>query len=510
MKIFLGVTLVAALVSPTRAGAEPQLAEPLPPEPTGLHGVCGDLRSLTGYELSIDSATLVPPAEGVPEHCLVKGRILPQVQFLLALPSVWNRRLKMTGNGGWAGVIRPTALRRWVRNGDAFVATDTGHDNRLEPGGSFAVDRQKLTDFAYRAVHVTALAAKQILAAYYRPSLEYSYFFGCSQGGRQGLMSAQRFPEDFDGIVVGAPILDYVGQSLAMAWNASALASGPLDSIRLRILAELVYQKCDRVDGVEDGVIDDPQGCQFDPQEELPLCPGEAGTEHCFSDSQLASVKKIYGGPISNGERIFPGLPLGIEMLDRRRGGQASFWEHLATLAERYAEPFFRFVAFETPDPDYNWKTFDFDSDVARLDWLRPILDAKNPDLRRFRDRGGKILMYHGWVDQSLNPLQSVDYYQEVQARMGPSTGDFFRLYMVPGMFHCGGGVGVNQFDRNDPLIDWVENGSPPQQLMGSRVVDGEVLYTRPLCRYPQVARYQGSGSSDDAANWACVKPPPQ
>ena len=159
-----------------------------------------------------------------------------------------------------------------------------------------------------------------------------------------------------------------------------------------------------------------------------------------------------------------------------RRGGPVSFWEHLSTLADRYAEPFFRFAAFETPDPDYDWRTLDFDSDVSRLDWLRPILDAKNPDLRRFRDRGGKILMYYGGVDQSLNPLQSVDYYEELRGKMGPSTGDFFRLYMVPGMFHCGGGVGAHQFGRNDSLIDWVENGSPAQHLMGSRVVDGEVL----------------------------------
>ena len=510
MKIFLRVTMAAALGSQAWAGAEPQLAEALPLRPAGLHGVCSDLRSLTGYELSIDSATLVPFAEGVPEHCLVKGRILPQVQFLLALPSAWNRRLTMNGNGGWAGVIRPAALQRWVKNGDAAVATDTGHDSRLEPGGTFAVDRQKLTDFAYRAVHVTALAAKQILAAYYQPSLEHSYFFGCSQGGRQGLMSAQRFPQDFDGIVVGAPLVDYVGQSLAMAWNARELESGPLDSTRLRILAERVYQKCDGVDGVEDGVISDPQGCQFDPAEELPICSVEAGSENCFSDSQLASVKKIYAGPVSNGELIFSGLPLGIEVLVPRRGGQVSSWEHLSTLAERYAEPFFRFAAFEIPDPDYDGRTLDFDSDVARLDWLRPILDATNPDLRRFRDRGGKILMYHGWVDQSLNPLQTVNYYEEVQSQMGPSTGDFFRLYMVAGMFHCGGGVGVNQFDRNDPLIGWVENGSTPQRLMGSRVVDGETLYTRPICPYPEVARYQGSGSSDDAANWACVEPSSQ
>ena len=452
----------------------------------------------------------MPPAEGVPEHCLVKGRILPQVQFLLALPSAWNRRLTMSGNGGWAGIIRPAALRRWVKNGDAAVATDTGHDNRLEPGGSFAVDRQKLTDFAYRAVHVTTTAAKQILAAYYRPSLEHSYFFGCSQGGRQGLMSAQRFPGDFDGIVVVAPLLDYVGQSLAMAWNAGALESGPLDSARLKILAERVYQKCDRVDGVEDGVIDNPQGCQFDPEKELPVCSGEAETENCFSDSQLASVKKIYSGPVSNGELIFPGLPLGIEVLVPRRGGQVSFWEHLSTLAERYGQPFFRFAAFETPDPGYDWRSLDFDADVARLDWLRPILDAKNPDLGHFRDRGGKILMYHGWVDQSLNPLQSFDYYEAVQRKMGPSTDDFFRLYMIPGMFHCGGGVGVNQFNRNDPLVDWVESGSPPHHLMGSRVVDGEVLYRRPLCPYPEVARYQGSGSISEAANWVCTEPPPQ
>lgn len=510
MKICWRVTLLTALLSPVLAVAEQEQDSLLSPalQSTAVRSACADLRSLTGYELSIDSAALVPATEDVPEHCRVAGRILPQVQFLLLLPSSWNRRLTRSGNGGWAGRIRPAALARWIRNGDAAVVTDTGHDARLEPGGSFAVDRQKLVDFAYRAVHVTAVTAKQIIATYYQSSLNYSYFFGCSQGGRQSLMSAQRFPGDFDGIVVGAPILDYIGQKLAMAWNARALESGPLNTVHLKVLAERVYEKCDVVDGLEDGVIDDPLRCQFDPEEELPLCSREAGADPCFSVSQLESVKSIYGGPVSHGKTLFPGSPLGLELLIRKQGQQVSIWEHSSTLAERYVEPFFRFAAFEQPDPDYDWRTFSFDADVSRLDWLRPIVDARDPDLRRFRDRGGKILMYHGWTDQSLNAMQSVDYYEEVRGKMGPSTGDFFRLYMVPGMFHCSGGVGVNQFDRSDLLVDWVEKGLPPERIIGSRVVERKLLYTRPLCPYPQVARYSGSGNIDEAANWACVGPP--
>ena len=204
MNICWRVTLLTALLSPVLAVAEQDSLLSPAVQSTAVRSACADLRSLTGYQLSIGSAALVPATEDVPEHCRVAGRILPQVQFLLLLPSSWNRRLTMTGNGGWAGRINPAALARWIRKGDAAVATDTGHDARLEPGGSFAVDRQKLVDFAYRAVHVTAVTAKQIIATYYQPSLNYSYFFGCSQGGRQGLMSAQRFPGDFDGIAAAS------------------------------------------------------------------------------------------------------------------------------------------------------------------------------------------------------------------------------------------------------------------------------------------------------------------
>lgn len=493
------------------------LATPLQSKP---HLACSALTSLTGYEFSVSSAIVVPAAGEVPEHCRVSGQILPEVRFELNLPGVWNGRLYMFGNGGFAGEPFDAANRVARRNsalarGFAVVATNTGHDAATEPLGTFAVNSQKLLDYAYRAIHVTALTAKRITQSYYDGTVRQSYFDGCSTGGRQGLMSAQRFPDDFDGIVVGAPVLDFSGTMIANAWYQKALIAAPIASEKLPIIADAVYAKCDRVDGMADGLIDDPRRCPFNPATDLPKCANDADGTACFTTAQVRTLELIYGGARRKGEMFFPAYPVGAEIAaPAGAAGLRSGWvPGMITLPNgrsteaTYAETFLKYMAYARPDPNYDWTTFNIDADPDRMQAIREILDATDPDLTRFKARGGKIVMYFGWADPRLNPLMGLRYYEEVAKRFGPATSEFFKLYMVPGMFHCAGGVGVSTFDALTPLVEWVEKGTAPNSIIGSRVVDDKIARTRPLCPYPQVAKYKGSGSIDDASSFACSAP---
>ncbi len=280
---------------------------------------CKSLTSLTGYDFAITSAKLVPASGDVPEHCRVEGQVLPDIEFEVNLPTAWNARLYMFGNGGMAGEAFDTPGRVAARNtalkhGFAVAATNTGHQALFEPLASFAVDREKLIDYSFRAVHVTATTAKQIVRAYYQPPLSHSYFDGCSSGGRQGLMSAQRFPDDFDGIAVGAPVLNFSGSLLRHVWRAQAMQTAPITLEKISIVADSVYTKCDKLDGLTDGVLDDPRKCTFRPDSDLPKCSGDVDEPRCFTSGQIKTLEKIYDGVQSNGKVIFPGLPLGAEI----------------------------------------------------------------------------------------------------------------------------------------------------------------------------------------------------
>ena len=475
---------------------------------------CGDLRSLTNNEISIASALLAPATSDAPEHCRVSGQLLPQVGFEVGLPTQWNGRFYMFGNGGYAGEAldsparRATAARA-MRLGYATAQTDTGHSAAAEPLGAFAADRQKLLDYAFRSLHVTAEAAKLLVRTYYGGAPTRSYFEGCSTGGRQGLILAQRFPADFDGIVVGAPVLNFSGTMVAYANDAQALRAAPIPASKLPLLAEKIYAQCDAKDGLKDGLIDDPRRCGFEATRDLPQC--DAGDQPgCFTAGQIGALEKIYGDVASQGKRIFPGWPVGAEIAgpNGRSGWDPWFVNDAGPTTDvAFSQAFFRYLAFSKPDPTYDLSQFNLDRDPPRLEGIHQVLDATDTDLSRFERRGGKILMYFGWADPALNPLTGVEYYEQVSQRMGAATGGFFRLFMVPGMFHCGGGVGADTFDKLGPLAGWVEGGAAPDAIPASRVIGGKVVRTRPLCAYPEVARYRGSGSTDDASNFACVKP---
>ncbi|MBY0319603.1 MAG: tannase/feruloyl esterase family alpha/beta hydrolase [Reyranella sp.] len=482
---------------------------------------CASVPSLATAETTIISAKLIPAADGVPEHCRVTGLIQLEIRFEVNLPSSWNRRFYMHGNGGFAGEApdsgpRPMIRANALKQGFATAQTNTGHDATAEPVASFAMSYQKRVDYAFRAVHMTAVESKRIVAAYYARAAAYSYWDGCSTGGRQGLISAQRFPQDFDGIIAGAPVLNFVDTVTQSLRNSQVMAATPIPVAKMKLVADAAYARCDAKDGLKDGLIDDPRRCDFDPARDVAQCPAGQDSETCLTPAQSAAIKKIYEGLTVDGKPAHFGQPIGAEAVGAGAvtGGPAeSGWSRWLIPApngraihEIYGESFVRYFLPKS-DPNLDVSKFDYAKDIAKYADARTLLNATNPDLSGLRARGGKILMYFGWADTALPPVMAIDYYLKAVSANGFTTPEFFRLFMVPGMFHCRGGVGPERFDAMTALINWVENGVAPATIVASQVDKGKVVRTRPLCPYPLVARYAGSGNPDDVASFACKAP---
>lgn len=481
---------------------------------------CADLAHVAfGKDVMVASAKMVAAAANLPEHCEVNGMIWPEASFVIKLPTAWNERFEMVGNGGWAGTISTAAVDAAVRNGYASTSTDTGHSARKEPGAIFALPSaenpyasRKVIDHGYLSVHETALLAKKAIQAYYGKAPLYSYWVGCSTGGRQGLMEAQRYPEDFDGYVIGAPVLNLTGLQTKAIWNQIAVGPGPAEikSEKLRALADGVYGKCDALDGLKDGLIENPLACNFDPARDLKKCAAGKDDPDCFTAPQIAGLKKAYDGVRnSKGELLFPGMPLGSEAFapGGRGGAPRSGWDGSISGSFNLGDTFMKYMAFETPrGANWDYHTFDFDHDLAKMTAVGLRINATIPDLTAVKARGGKIVHYHGWADPGVTPLMSVDYYEAAKKTMGEKeTMDFYRFFPVPGMFHCGGGPGCGNADWLGAVADWVEKGVAPEMIVGAHIEGGETTRTRPICAYPMVARYKGSGSIDQAENFTCV-----
>jgi feruloyl esterase len=473
---------------------------------------CENLASLTLPQAKITAAQLVAagaftpptgrpePYRTVPEFCRVSATLVPsddsdiKVEFWLPT-ATWNRKLQVVGNGGWAGTISYSALAEAVRAGYAAASTDTGHST---PGGEFAFGHpEKLIDFSWRSEHEMTVKAKAIVQAYYDAEPRRSYWNGCSTGGRQALKEAQMFPEDFDGIIAGAP-----GNRTAMGlWIAHALLKDPAANIppaKYTLIHRAALAACDAADGLKDGLISDPAHCKFDPG--VLLCKGDDASD-CLTAAQVDAARRVYG-PARNprtARELFGTLAPGSELGWSVMGGGPEPYAPILDQA--------KYVVYR--DPNWDWRTFDFDKENDRFE--RPeylIMNATDPHLDKFFKRGGKLLMYHGWADQNVSPYMTVQYFRNVQEVMGPAaTADGVRLFMVPGMAHCSGGEGPNTFDKVGALDRWVESGKAPEKIVASHSTGGKVDRTRPLCPYPQVAVYQGSGSIDDAANFDCKVP---
>lgn len=466
---------------------------------------CESLKSLNLPNTTITLAKAVASRE-VPAFCRVAATLTPssdsdiRIEVWLPLEG-WNGKYRAVGNGGWAGSLSYEGMSDALRSGYATSSTDTGHTGN---GGdaSFALGHpEKLIDFAYRSVHEMALKAKAIIETFYGTPARYSYSYGCSTGGRQGLEEAQRFPDDFDGIVADAPAINQTRLNVSYLWVAQATLKDPASYIpasKYPMIHQAVLQACDARDGLTDGVLDDPTRCRFDPV--VLRCSGlDAPT--CLTAPQVEAATKIYAGP--KNPRTLQPLASGLEP------GSELLWAALAAgpAAQPIGDSYFKFVVFK--DPTWDFRAIDFDRDVARADQLdNGLLAATEPDLTAFAARGGKLMLVHGWSDQFIGPRNTISYYQSVVEKMGAArAADVVRLFMVPGMGHCGGGEGPNAFDPFTPVERWVERGTRPDQMIATRVTRGKVDRARPLCAYPLVARYKGTGSTDDAVSFACVDP---
>jgi feruloyl esterase len=440
----------------------------------------------------------------LPAFCRVAATIRPtsdsEIKIEVWMPAEgWNGKFMGVGNGGWSGAIVYPALAAALTRGYAAASTNTGHDGgdaSFVPGHP-----EKLVDFAYRAVHEMTVKAKAVTEAYYAKAPARAYWNGCSSGGKQGLKEAQMFPRDYDGIVAGAPANYWTHLMAGDLWPSVVTLKDPAASLppaKLQVLHRAALAACDNLDGVEDGLLENPARCRFDP---ATVQCGDGAQDNCLTAAQVEAARKIYGGARSprTSKQVFPGMPPGSELVWTALAGPKPFGIPLSH---------FRHVVFN--DPDWDFLSLDFDKDVALADKIdKGLINATDPNLKEFFSRGGKLIVYHGWNDQLIAALNSIDYYKSVAEKMGGAAkiDGSFRLFMAPGMNHCSGGDGPSQFDAVAALEQWVEQGKAPDRIVASHPSgEGQVDRTRPLCPYPQVARYTGSGSTDDAANFACAQ----
>jgi len=435
------------------------------------------------------------PAQ-LPAYCHVAATLKPSsdsdIKMELYMPAEgWNGKFQMLGNGGWAGSIQGIGgMQSALREGYAASATDTGHQGG---NGMFALGHpEKITDFAYRAVHDTAVKSKALITAYYGKAPKYSYWNGCSTGGRQALVEVTKFPDDFDGVIAGAPANPHIHLHAAGVERSLELMknNAPLTQAKVDTLHKAILDQCDELDGVKDGLIGDPHRCKFDPASLL--CKG-ADSDSCLTPGQVETVKITFGDiKTKKGEVIWTGFEPGSELqvgsLRTVPTAPGGGWDSIRILGHQ--------------DADYDWHKFDLDADVALSD--KAGIDALTSDLSKFKQHGGKLLLYHGWADPTIPPGHTVLYYESVLSTMGKKQDDWVRMFMVPGMQHCSGGLGTDQFNKMAVIERWRESNEAPAQIVASHVTGGQVDMTRPLCPYPQAAVYKGTGSTNDAASFSC------
>jgi len=488
----------------------------------GLHALSLANTTITMAQ-SVAAGGFVPPVTGrgaaqetvfrqLPAFCRVAATLRPsgdsdiKIEIWMPLEN-WNEKFQAVGNGGLGGFITYTAgsggiergMAEALKRGYSTASTDTGHTGNT--AAPFLGHPEKLVDFGYRAVHEMTVVAKAIIDAFYGSRPKFSYWNSCSSGGRQGLMEAQRFPADYDGIVAGAPANP---PTRLASWNVyvgQAALKNPANTIpaaKYPMIHQAVLNACDALDGLKDGLIDEPTRCHFD-FKSLQCANQDSSTCLTAPQADLARLTTNPAVHSKTGELIFPGLALGSELgLANKIGGP----EPNALGTDQ-----FKYIVFK--DPDWDWRTFELESAGALADQIdNGTTNAIDPDLSAFSRRGGKLLLYHGWADQNFSALSTINYYKSVLDKMGSvQTQEWLRLFLAPGMGHCGGGEGPNSFDAVAAIERWIENGEAPRQIIASHRTDGRVDRTRPLCPYPQVAKYKGSGSIDDATNFACVLP---
>ncbi len=473
---------------------------------------CGKLLQLSSPTASITLAQIVDAGDftpagstrvlaSLPAFCRVAVTLRPtpdsDIHAEIWLPiSAWNGKLLAVGSGGWGGSIAYSSMAEALRRGYATSASDDGHTGG---SASFVVGHpQKFIDFAYRAEHDSTVEAKSLIQAFYGRDPRYSYWVGCSGGGREGLLQAYRYPDEFDGIVAGDPA--NVRRNAWALWLANQTFKDPATYIppeKYPMIHRAVLDACDANDGVKDGLIDNPETCHVDLKSLL--CKG-ADSPTCLTATQVHTAQVIMSPALdSHGKVVFPRLEPGTELRWARLAGGP-------VPGDLFLDEF-RYVVYQ--NPSWDWRTFSLDRDAARANAIDKHVDDLDPHLAPFAKHGGKLILYQGWADQQVAPVAAIDFYQSaVSLSDNPASApSWIRLLMVPGMGHCSGGEGPDTFDKINLIEQWVEQGKPPARVIASHSTAGHVDRTRPLCPYPQVARYRGSGSIDDAANFSCEAP---
>ena len=553
-----GASGAATTTTSAQAAVSAPATTPLPAP--GTLGAAIDCAALAAQDFStlpdaatkITSATLVAASGAAPAYCKISGTIAPGSQFVLQLPATgWNGDYFQSGCGGFCGQANPNAdCQTAFSRGAAIGASDLGHQGGMNDMG-WALTQDARLDFAYRANHQLAVAAKAILAAYYGKASTHTYFVGCSDGGREALMEAQRYPTDFDGIVAGAPayLLAFLNTyKHAWQWQANTDSSGNpiLTSAKATVLHNAVLAACDKLDGVADGLLTDPRQCTFDPA--TLLCPTTTDGPTCLTQAQVDAARKMYSAPLdAQGVAYYPGpvLPYGSEL--RWVGGGPG-----GSMDKSIVDSYFGYLALPLAQQDTQQNASSLKYDQATYTSLlemAKVYDASSTDLTAFRDRGGKLILYHGWADDSISPFGTIAYYAALQKRMGglEATQKFARLFMFPGVYHCSGGEGPSHFDLVTAIVNWVEGGTAPDQIVAIRysgdsagqgggfanpgapsaggtpgagvpkgapaggapstATTGAVVRTLPAYPYPLRPQYTGTGDINDARNYAPVMP---
>lgn len=465
-----------------------------------------DFRTSDEAPLSILSARLVAAGAGSGEYCAVNGYIQPQIQFEVRLPAKnWNGRYFQVGCGGFCGVIGIDNCADALAADFVVAAHNMGHVGLVFKDPVWGSDPALRRDYGGRSTHLMSIAGKNIAERYYGKRPARAYFRGCSTGGREGLQEAQRYPDDFDGIIAGDPAFPGRLGAIANNWDARYLlredGSEVFTADKLAVLHAGVMKACDKLDGLTDGILMDPRACAFDPAKLT--CKGGDKVD-CLTAEQVDAARKLYDGPVnSQGLKLMPGAtPYGSEPSWNGAGRRS------------LAEGYLRYLAFPSnPPADYNYRDFDFDTDVAKTEEMArlydPVAPHEAPDLRGFEKSGGKLIVYHGWADAGVSPMALLDYYAQVTSRQGgqEKVRDWFRVFMVPGMFHCRGGNAPNTFELLPALLRWVEQGQAPERVIATQSGAGGVIRTRPLFPHPAFARYAGKGDVNSETNWVSASP---
>ena len=491
----LPVLLVIALFSNTFA----QTSDP--PEQIACIA-CEELANLRIPDVTISQVEQVQ--EPVP-HCKVTGVIGSEINFELLLPEKWNSRFAMGGGGGFVGSVQNMAASSIVK-GYATAGTDTGHKGHGLKADWALDNMERQVNFGHLAVHRTAVTSKAIIEQYYCSPIAYSYFWGCSRGGGQAMMEAQRYPGDFDGIVTGAPAFSWPAIAAEFIQNTQAMYPDPDDlnhpvvtKANLELLQALLLEQCDALDGIQDHILNDPRDCDLD-KIEFPRCTDDTPADDCFTSEQLEAIKVVYSGVTIEGREVYPGFPPGGE----NEPGSWQVWitgpigspmtAGFPSLHFGFGTEMFKYLVFQ--DPDWDYSTYDFSDFFHTTRYASSYLDATSTDYSAFKNRGGKMIIYHGWNDPALSAYATIEHYEKVKSN-DPDVENYLRLFLLPGVLHCSGGPGPDQADWLELVRNWVEDGIAPERVTVSKTEDGNVVMTRPVFPYPEKAIYDGEGDPD-------------